>query len=119
VKQPRFCYEGGFFSTKCQEIVFFRDGLEEHEKLPADLDVPTLQQLLPKVDVSRVLNYFEDYLDDRKDARKVCLPKPLPCDRTNKFRTASGWCNNLHFPSYGNSFEQLRRIHPPAYDDGK
>lgn len=93
--------------------------MEEHEKLPVELDVPTLQQLLPKVDVSRVINYFDDYLEDRKEARKVCLPKELPCDKTNKFRTSSGWCNNLRYPSYGNSFEQLRRLKEPAYDDGK
>lgn len=72
----------------------FSDGLEDHEKLPADLDAPTLQRLLPKVDVSRVINYFEDYLEDKKEARKVCLLKPLPCDKTNKFRSSSGWCNS-------------------------
>ncbi|KAI6191954.1 hypothetical protein M3Y97_00283900 [Aphelenchoides bicaudatus] len=100
------------------KILLRGDGLEEHEKLPAELDVPTLQQMLPKVDVSRVINYFEDYLEDKPDARKVCLPKPLPCDHTTKYRTPSGWCNNLKTPSYGNAFEALRRIREPAYDDG-
>jgi hypothetical protein len=42
----------------------------------------------------------------------------IKCLVSNKFRSASGWCNNLRFPSYGNAFEPLRRLRDPAYDDG-
>ncbi|KAI6232119.1 hypothetical protein M3Y95_00453300 [Aphelenchoides besseyi] len=98
-------------------ILLSGDGLEEHERLPSNLDVETLHRLLPTVDVGRVIGYYEDYVEEQANARAVCLPRPLPCDRTSRYRTITGWCNNLRNPKLGNAFEPMRRIQSPAYDD--
>jgi len=47
-----------------------------------------------------------------------CDDQTLPCDHTSKFRTATGWCNNLQNPNYGKSFRANTRLLRPAYEDG-
>lgn len=34
------------------------------------------------------------------------------------FRTYTGWCNNLKEPSLANTFRELKRLLPVAYEDG-
>ncbi|GMS94937.1 hypothetical protein PENTCL1PPCAC_17112 [Pristionchus entomophagus] len=87
--------------------------------IPPNLEMSTLQMLLPEIDLSEVIGNFKPFLTyDKSENRSNCLPQALPCDHTNKFRSASGWCNNIRFPHYGNSFQPMRRLLPPAYDDG-
>lgn len=67
-------------------------------------------EVLPNIDVSDIMeipNVFE------------CDDQTLPCDHTSKFRTATGWCNNLNFPSFGKSFRAKTRLLRPAYEDGE
>ena len=47
-----------------------------------------------------------------------CDEQTLPCDHTTKYRTLTGWCNNLLFPEYGKSIRAFTRLLAPAYDDG-
>ncbi|CAH1398172.1 unnamed protein product [Nezara viridula] len=71
-------------------------------------DVNSLISTLPFVDLS--------FIDDIGD--NECLDTALPCDYTQKYRTISGWCNNLEHPDYGQSFRAFNRFLPPAYTDG-
>lgn len=67
-------------------------------------------EVLPNIDVSDIMeipSVFE------------CDDQTLPCDHTSKFRTATGWCNNLNFPAFGKSFRANTRLLRPAYEDGK
>ncbi|KAF8371080.1 hypothetical protein PRIPAC_77509, partial [Pristionchus pacificus] len=87
--------------------------------IPPNLEMSTLQMLLPEIDLAEVIGNFKPFLTfDKSENRTNCMPQELPCDHTNKFRSASGWCNNIRFPHYGNSFQSMRRLLPPAYDDG-
>ncbi|KAK5971264.1 hypothetical protein GCK32_014406, partial [Trichostrongylus colubriformis] len=100
----------------------FRRGLTDGERLPVGLDVSTLQQLLPDVEVESIIGNFTPFLGSIPGhdplPKEQCLPQPLPCDHTSKYRSYSGWCNNLQFPKYGNAFVGMRRLLDPAYDDG-
>ena len=75
-------------------------------------DIDNLQELmdvLPNIDVSDVMEIPKVFR---------CDEQTLPCDHTTKYRTLTGWCNNLNFPEYGKSIRAFTRLLAPAYDDG-
>ena len=75
-------------------------------------DIGNLQELmdvLPNIDVSDVMEIPKVFR---------CDEQTLPCDHTTKYRTLTGWCNNLNFPEYGKSIRAFTRLLAPAYDDG-
>ncbi|WKY05060.1 hypothetical protein Q1695_005794 [Nippostrongylus brasiliensis] len=100
------------------DVLLKGTGLDPEERLPIGLDVNSLQQLLPEVDVGTIIGNFTPFLGHDPLPKEQCLPQPLPCDHTSKYRSYSGWCNNLRFPKYGNAFVPMRRLLDPAYDDG-
>uniref|UniRef100_A0A6A7FZ72 Peroxidasin-like protein n=1 Tax=Hirondellea gigas TaxID=1518452 RepID=A0A6A7FZ72_9CRUS len=68
-----------------------------------------LMDVLPNIDVSDIMeipSIFE------------CDDQTLPCDHTSRFRTATGWCNNLNTPYFGKSFRAQARLLRPSYEDG-
>uniref|UniRef100_A0A0K8SGF7 Peroxidasin n=3 Tax=Lygus hesperus TaxID=30085 RepID=A0A0K8SGF7_LYGHE len=70
-------------------------------------NVDSLISTLPQIDLG-----FD------ASAEEECLESALPCDHTQKYRTFSGWCNNLENPLNGQSFRRFSRILPPVYNDG-
>ena len=68
-----------------------------------------LMDVLPNIDLTDVMEIPKVF---------QCDEQTLPCDHTTKYRTMTGWCNNLDFPEYGKSVRAFTRLLAPAYDDG-
>ncbi|XP_055327659.1 uncharacterized protein LOC129580922 [Paramacrobiotus metropolitanus] len=48
----------------------------------------------------------------------TCAERFVPCDHTSKYRSISGWCNNLQHPERGSSERIFGRLLDPAFADG-
>ncbi|XP_026292684.2 uncharacterized protein LOC113217054 [Frankliniella occidentalis] len=75
-------------------------------------DVRQLQQLLSAlsaVDVSQSL---------AAPREEGCDDFSLPCDPGRRYRSFTGWCNNLRHPHQGKSLRAFNRLLPPQYGDG-
>ena len=81
--------------------------IEFNDNNPNDLQ--DLMDVLPNIDLSDVMEIPKVF---------QCDEQTLPCDHTTKYRTITGWCNNLDFPEYGKSVRGFTRLLAPAYDDG-
>lgn len=60
-------------------------------------------------------------VDTYKTAIRDLCPtflKPVKCE-VSKYRTLSGMCNNLQYPSWGSSRSAMLRLLPPDYADGE
>ncbi len=88
----------------------FRVNQKDVESQPQPSTLQDLMKVLPNIDVSEVV-----------DIPKVfqCDEQTLPCDHTSKYRTMTGWCNNLNFPELGKSLRAFVRLLPPKYEDGE
>lgn len=98
------------FATQRFANNFLSGSLKDREDgSVAPNDIHELVQALPFIDVSDVMeipSVFE------------CDDQTLPCDHTSKFRTATGWCNNLNNPAHGKSVRAFNRLVRPQYGDG-
>ncbi|XP_034244219.1 uncharacterized protein LOC117646942 [Thrips palmi] len=75
-------------------------------------DVQQLQQLLSAlstVDVSQSLAWPRD---------ESCDELSLPCDPSRRYRSYTGWCNNMRHPHQGKSLRAFNRLLAPHYADG-
>ena len=74
--------------------------------LPDGSDLPrlsndVLQRLLPTIPVGELFNNYTAFLAEYGGGTDECLPRALPCDHTTRYRSPSGWCNNLKHPEFG------------------
>lgn len=85
--------------------------LEEATRILAErygLSRQTVLYLLPRIDTTRTV------------ARDICptFLLPVKCE-LSKYRTLTGMCNNLNYPSWGATRTAMIRMLPPDYADGK
>jgi hypothetical protein len=83
---------------------------ESGRSVVAPRDLRELMAVLPNVDLT-------DTLEIPRVFR--CDEQTLPCDHTSRYRSTTGWCNNLRHPEWGKSLRAFVRLLPPAYNDGK
>jgi hypothetical protein len=100
----------------CMNVLFPGDEyrqLQDQESgrsVVAPRDLRELMAVLPNVDLT-------DTLEIPRVFR--CDEQTLPCDHTSRYRSTTGWCNNLRHPEWGKSLRAFVRLLPPAYSDGK
>lgn len=108
---PEQAYELSSDFPKPIHVAVPAEIMEEATRLLAewfDLSIHTVLYLLPRVDTTRTA------------ARDICptFLMPVKCE-LSKYRTLTGMCNNLNYPSWGASRTAMIRYLPPAFADGK
>lgn len=108
---PEQVYELSSDFPKAIHVAVPAEIMEEATRLLADwfgLSIHTILYLLPRVDTTRTA------------ARDICptFLMPVKCE-LSKYRTLTGMCNNLNYPSWGASRTAMIRYLPPAFADGK
>lgn len=95
---------------------FLQNNKDREKSRSLKFEIKRLMDSLPKLDIDELFDvHFTEYVRKKEEE---CSEEILPCDHTHPFRTYSGWCNNLKFPDYGNSYKLFNRLLPPEYDDG-
>lgn len=94
----------------------------QHIASVADVLLKTSALLAQRLQLSReAILYALPRIDTYKTAIKDICPtflKPVNCE-LSKYRTLSGMCNNLDYPSWGSSRSAMLRFLPPDYADGE
>lgn len=108
---PDQVYELSSDFPKAIHVAVPAEIMEEATRLLAEwfgLSIHTILYLLPRVDTTRTA------------ARDICptFLMPVKCE-LSKYRTLTGMCNNLNYPSWGASRTAMIRYLPPAFADGK
>lgn len=108
---PQQIYELSSESPKPAHIAVPAAIMEEATRILATrygLTRQTILYLLPRVDTTRTV------------ARDICptFLLPVQCE-SSKYRTLTGMCNNINYPSWGATRSAMIRMLPPAYADGK
>lgn len=94
----------------------------EHVSVVAQILLKTTAILAKNHGLTReAILYALPRIDTYKtNIREMCptFLKPVKCE-LSKYRTLSGMCNNLEFPSWGSTRSAMLRFLPPDYADGK
>ncbi|CAG7820997.1 unnamed protein product [Allacma fusca] len=100
-----------FATTRFLNGIFAQDGeLQDSEVSPSsNRDVREILGVLSSMDISGLTDLPKN---------QKCGEHDLPCDHTAKFRSITGWCNNLQNPDKGKAFLAFKRLLPPVYNDG-
>uniref|UniRef100_A0AC35U402 Peroxidasin n=1 Tax=Rhabditophanes sp. KR3021 TaxID=114890 RepID=A0AC35U402_9BILA len=77
-------------------------------------------EVATKEDVAKIISTTQHraFTGERVNLGSPCIPKWYPCNINSKFRTITGWCNNIKRPHYGMAFGAMVRLLPPQYENG-
>lgn len=93
-----------------------------HVAVPGEILLEASRLLASWYELSReAILYALPRIDTYKTSIKEICPsflQPVKCE-VSRYRTLTGMCNNLEYPSWGSARSAIVRFLPPAYADGK
>ena len=93
-----------------------------HVSVPAEIMEEATRILAYRFGLNRqAVLYLLPRADTMKTAARDICPTfllPVKCE-LSKYRTLTGMCNNLNYPSWGASRTSMIRLLPPDYADGE